>query len=200
MNRYGQYLADYRAEKSGHSELLAFTGEELAHAIARLGDATDDELTDGALYALEVASDHCGELSRAGMPEQAAASLIGLLFMLLHRRVNPETLPATYCRALTDVVFISLAAAQKARSEGDSFAHEHWTVIVFQQIGLAASTLRAYNPDGTDTDGQAAKIFEIAEKDPSVPTEWNGTPLAPCSAIDILGDSTSRLLALGLLD
>ena len=199
MNRYEDYLNAYRADKAGHTELLAYTGEELAHSIARLCEATDDELTDAARYSLEVCDDHCRELCRAGMPDQAAASLIGLLFMLLHRKVNPETLPEAYCRALTDVVFMAFDAARKAQSEGDTYAREHWTAIVLQQVALAAATLRAF-PIADAESARRAKILEIADKDASVPTAWHTAPITPRSAIDILGDSTSRLLALGLLD
>ncbi|MDE6437250.1 MAG: hypothetical protein K2K69_07070 [Muribaculaceae bacterium] len=200
MNRYERYLADYRAEKANTGELLALTGEELAHSIARLAEADQAELTQAAVYCLEVALDHCRELCRDAMPDQAAASLIGLLFMLLHRKVNPEALPALYCRALTEVVFTSFAAAQKAQSEGDAYAREHWTAIVLQQVALAAATLRFLAPtEGVNPD-QCAKILEIADKDASVPTTWHSAPITPRSAIDILGDSTSRLLALGLLD
>ena len=146
MNRYERYLADYRAEKANTGELLALTGEELAHSIARLAEADQAELTQAAVYCLEVALDHCRELCRGAMPDQAAASLIGLLFMLLHRKVNPESLPELYCRALTEVVFTSFAAAQKAQSEGDAYAREHWTAIVLQQVALAAATLRFLAP------------------------------------------------------
>lgn len=205
MNRFEQYLSDYQSELKAADNtvgaLVAFTGEQLARAIPRLAQATPDEMPAAARYLLAVAGDHCLYLSGEGLNDQAAATMISVLMLLLNRKANPETFKAEYQGALVDCVAPSLLAAQDAAQQADRFAADHWVAIALQQTALAAVTARTFalpRPDGAPGDC-LDQVFYIADNEPRVPSQWHGQPITAFTGIDILTDSTARLNAMGLL-
>ena len=201
MSRFADYTESYRRDIAGRAAsegggALAATGEHLALAMQRLGSATDCELPGAAAYVLEVARDHRRALAAEGLPDEAAATTIGVLVVLLHRRAVPSDFAGEFVEALADITVQSLSAARRAENEGDSFAAGHWTAIVMQQTALAAACLREFGDCGL---AEAPRIRLMAETVTEVPRQWQGRPVSPYSSIDILTDSAGRLYAMGKL-
>ena len=188
-----------RLNEDGDAQtLVRWTGEQLAAANDRLAKSAAGDRTDTAAELLVISFPHVSALAQVGMPGEALATDVLTLLTVLHARVNPEDLGSLWLESLQGLCAF---AAQYLAADGGSAGLQP-SQIAGQIYGLFLATAHVYIPRFGASDAMRRfydHLRHIASQAGEDISHFQGHRIVPTMAIDILGDTASRLASLGLM-
>lgn len=182
------YHTELAAIQSGGeiSEILRWTGEELAMAGERLHVATDESRIARCAELLVIAHPHVEALSASGMADEALRTQAMAMLTVLHARVSPESFAGLWLQSLQ---LLCLKASDNVYA--DPSATGRASRAASEAFGLFLATAHSYMPRYGADEGMRRFYDHLRQISASAGEEvshFQGHRIVPTMAIDILSD------------